>query len=150
MAQVSKYPISKLVEKRMYEIFQSVISSLKHSSDIDEFINDLLSPIEKIMLAKRLSIAVLLEKGYSYEDISKILRVTPPTIANVSISLKYRGNGYKKAVQKILKDEKMNNFLEKLQDLVVESIPPIRGKGTDWSYLKIEYEKEKRKRRKAF
>lgn len=150
MAQISKYPISKNVEKRMYEIFHNVISSLKHSSDIEEFISDLLSPIEKIMLAKRLSIAVLLEKGYSYEDISKILRVTPPTIATVSITLRYRGNGYKKAVQRLLKDEKINAFFEKIGDLLVESIPPIRGKGTDWSYLKTEYEKEKRKRAKAF
>lgn len=150
MAQVSKYPIRKEVEKRMYEIFHRVISSLKHSLDIEEFLSDLLSPIEKIMLAKRLSIAVLLEKGYSYEDISKILRVTPSTIATVSITLKYRGNGYKKVVQKILKDEKMNAFWQKVEGLLVESIPPIKGKGTDWSYLKIEYEKEKRKRQKAF
>ena len=62
MSQVSKYPVSKDVSDRMFEVFQMTISSLNNKEDIEEFFDEFLSPIEKIMLAKRLSIAVLLVK----------------------------------------------------------------------------------------
>ncbi|MFH1833318.1 MAG: Trp family transcriptional regulator [Candidatus Levyibacteriota bacterium] len=147
MAQVSKYPIHKDVQKRMFEIFKSVIASLKDSQDIDDFLEEFLSPVEKIMLAKRLSIAVLLEKGYRYPSIGNILRVTPPTIASVSISLKYSGKGYKKAVEKILRDEKISEFWQKVEDMLAK-IPP--SKGSTWSYYRRKHEERKWKNRKAF
>src|SRR3989344_4354265 len=117
MAQVSKYPIHKDVEKRIFEIFKSTISRLHSGEDIENFLEDFLSPVEKIMLAKLLSIAVLLAKGYSYPSIARILRVTPPTIANVSIRLKYSGRGYKKMVEEILSDEKIGDFWQRVEDL---------------------------------
>lgn len=148
MAQVSKYPVHKDVEKRMFEIFRSSISSLHDAADIDDFLADFLSPVEKIMLAKRLSIAVLLAKGYSYPEIRRILRVNPSTIASVSLSLKYAGKGYKKIVNKILLDEKIGAFWQKIEDILARNIPP--GKGTDWSYYRKEYERERYKKQKAF
>ena len=147
MTQVSKYPIHKDVEKRMFEVFKRTISSLKHSEDIDDFLEDFLSPVEKIMLAKRLSIAVLLEKGYTYPTIIRILRVTPPTIASVSLSMKYTGKGYKKIVGKLLRDEKTDAFWQKIED-VLSYIP--KSKGSDWKYHRSEHEKQKRVKRKAF
>ncbi len=147
MAQVSRYPVHKDVEKRIFEIFESSISHLKNSVDIQDFLADFLSPVEKIMLAKRLSIAVLLAKGFTYPSIQKILRVTPSTIAMVSVSLKYSGRGYKKIVAKIMKDEKIDAFWQNIEDLL-SNIPP--SKGSDWSYYKKEFEKNKREKRKAF
>lgn len=147
MAQVSKYPVHKDVEKRMLEIFKTTISSLNSTSDIDDFLSDFLSPVEQIMLAKRLSIAVLLAKGYSYPSIRQVLRVTPSTIASVSLNLKYSGRGYKKMVEKILSEEKQKEFWQKIEDLLA-NIPP--SKGSDWSYWRGEYEKKKRRKKKAF
>lgn len=147
MTQVSRYPIHKSVEKRMFEIFTTTISHLKNTEDIEEFLHDFLSPVEKIMLAKRLTIAVLLAKGYSYPSIKSILRVTPTTISTVSLSLKYSGNGYKKMVEKILSDEKRDNFWQKIED-VLAKIP--HAKGSDWSYQRKTYEKQKRAKQKPF
>lgn len=147
MAQISKYPVHKDVEKRMFEIFKNTISSLKYSEDIEDFFEDFLSPVEKIMLAKRLAIAVLLAKNYTYPSIAKILRVTPSTIATVSLSLKYSGKGYKRMVQKILSDDRKDQFWQKIEDVLI-NIPP--SKGTDMVYLKQKYKKEKTERKKAF
>lgn len=144
MAQVSKYPVSKEVSDRMFEVFSNTISHLSKKEEIDEFMTELLSPIEKIMLAKRLSIAVLLMKGFSYPSISNILRVTPQTIASVSLTLKYRGRGYQKAVEKILSDEKMNAFWEKIEDFL-GGLPPSKG---SFIYWRDKYEREKMKRKK--
>lgn len=147
MAQVSKYPIHKNVEKQMFEIFKKAISNLNRAEDIEEFLNDFLSPVEKIMLAKRLSIAVLLAKGHTYPRISEILRVTPATIAGVSLNLKYAGRGYKKMVEKILQNEKIDSFWKKIEG-VLSSIPA--SKGSSWVYQRQRYEKQKRARRKTF
>ena len=147
MAQISKYPIHKDVEKRIFEIFRHAISHLNSGEEIEDFLHDFLSPVEKIMLAKRLSIAVLLAKGYSYPAISGILRVTPGTIAGVSVNLKYAGRGYKKMVEKILRDEKADKFWEKIGDFL-SHVPA--SKGSNWVYQKQQYEKEKRVNRKIF
>lgn len=147
MSQVSGFPIHKKVEERMFEIFKSTISSLKNSQEIDDFLEDFLSPVEKIMLSKRLSIAILLAKGYTYPSIANILRVTPSTIAMVSLRFKYSGKGYKRMVERILSAEKRDNFWQKIED-VLSNIP--HAKGSDWSYQRKNYEKQKLAKQKAF
>ncbi|MDO8620709.1 MAG: Trp family transcriptional regulator [Candidatus Levybacteria bacterium] len=147
MTQISKYPVHKKVEERMFEVLRETISHLNNAEDIEDFLTDFLSPVEKIMLAKRLSIAILLHKGYKYGTIAEILRVTPPTIATVSLLLRYSGKGYRKAVGKIAANEKMNLFWEKVEDML-SKIP--NSKGSDWVYQKREYERKKSVRKKAF
>lgn len=147
MSQVSKYPIAREVEERIFEIFSKTVADLRDRNEIEEFLCDFLSPVEKIMLAKRLSIAVLLSRGYGYNDIRKVLRVSPPTIAQVAISLKYAGKGYKRVVDKLLKEEKMEDFWQKIEDVIADLIPP---KGHNWSYWRKERELNKRTRRKPF
>ncbi|PIP74458.1 MAG: hypothetical protein CO135_02765 [Candidatus Levybacteria bacterium CG_4_9_14_3_um_filter_35_16] len=147
MAQVSRYPVHKDVEKRIFEVFKNTISALRDSEDIENFLEEFLSPVEKIMLAKRISIAVLLAKGYSYPSIRQMLRVTPSTISNVSLNLKYSDKGYRKIVEKILRDEKMNEFWQKIETKLTD-VPPL--KGHDWSYWRKEHEYKKRKNKKPF
>jgi uncharacterized protein YerC len=147
MTQISRYPVSSTVNKQILQLFRNAISSLKQSDEIDDFLEDFLSPVEKIMLAKRLAIAVMLAKGYDYQSIKAILHVTPSTIASVSIRLKYAGKGYKKTVEKILQEEKINDFWQKV-DLIISSIP--QSKGTNRYQHKQELENKKRTFRKAF
>lgn len=147
MAQVSKFPVSRDVSDRISEVFQMTISSLSSKEDIEEFFEEFLSPVEKIMLAKRLSIAVLLAKGYTYPSIASVLRVTPSTIASVSLALKYKGKGYQKAVGKILANEKMSDFWQKIED-ILGGLPPTKG---SFIYYRDKYEREKQKKKpKAF
>lgn len=150
MTQVSRYPIAKDVESRIFEVLTDVIAKLQNSSEINDFLEDFLSPVEKIMLAKRLSIAVLLAKGYDYRQIQSILRVTPPTVAAVNVSLKYTGKGYRKVVEKILAEEKMGEFWNKVDDILSEISGLVPPKGRDWSYWRKEKEEKKRSKRKMF
>lgn len=147
MPQVSKYPIAQDVYNRIFEIFFKTIANVKNTYEVKEFLEDFLTPTEQIMLAKRLAVAVLLAKDYDYRAISKILRVSPATIAAVSVFFKYAGKGYKKVVEKILKEEKREEFWNKIDDLLSETIPP---KGRSWHYWRKEREALKRKRRKPF
>ncbi len=137
--------MSSAVEKRMYEIFVDTIRELRNPDEIEIFLSEFLSPVEKIMLAKRIAIAVLLAKGYDYDAIKKILRVTPSTIAGISIALKYSQRGYKRAVDKILHSEKIDEFWQRVDDVIHDVVPPRPG---NWSYMRGRREAEKRARQK--
>lgn len=148
MTQVSKRFVSEKIKARMQEVFSKVIADLHYESEINEFLDDFLSPPEKVMLAKRLSIALMLAKGYGYEIIADILKVTPSTIAKVNISFKYKGRGYQGIVSKILKEERWQKFWQDLDDKIVESFPPRYG--SNWSEQRRRHYEEKRERQKPF
>jgi len=121
MTQVSKYPLNKEVEERIFEVFWQTIADLKTPWSVKKFFHDLLYPTEKVMLAKRLAIAILITKGYDYRSICQILKVTLPTVWTVNIWLKQGGEGYKMAIEKILKQEKSEEFWQKISDFVKEA-----------------------------
>ena len=146
MPQVSKYPLPEELYDRIFELLLKVIASSFSKNEASELLEDLLTPTEKIMLAKRLSIAVLLLKDYPYDSIQEILRVSRSTVADVNRSLKYKGKGYKKFAKRILKEEKTAEFWEKVEDLVLGTLSK-GGKGTgSWRYLHHEAKKKRRKK----
>ncbi|OGH41516.1 MAG: hypothetical protein A3H79_00035 [Candidatus Levybacteria bacterium RIFCSPLOWO2_02_FULL_36_8b] len=150
MTQISKYPISENVWSRIFEIFLNTFVKIKTAEEADQFISDFLTPTEKIMLAKRLAIAFLLEKGYDYRTIQKIIRVSASTIKSVNTSRKFGSNGYRNLIERIVKEEKLVKFLD---DVIIKvlSIPAGKGKGSGaWTYLKQKAEEQSKKNRKAF
>lgn len=141
MAQVSRYPISKSVYQRCWEVFAKILINIKNPTNAEQIINDLLTPSEKIVLVKRLSIAFLLSQNCTYEEIRDILKVSFPTIALVNKSFRYGGGGYKKAMDQILSDEKLKEFFNQAAQKFVE-IPSKSGMGSGtWRYLKQELQK---------
>lgn len=150
MTQVSRYPISTKVADRIFEVFLKTLVEIKSDKEADQFISDLLTPTEKIMLAKRLAIALLLEKGYDYRTIQKTIRVSAPTITSVNTALKYGSEGYKRLVVKIIREEKLINFFEDTVEKLL-SIPSELEKGSGpWSYLRNQAKNKKWKNKKAF
>ena len=150
MSQISKYPISKNIANRIFEIFLTTFTHLKNKEEADQFISALLTPTEKVMLSKRLAIAFLLERNYDYRTIQGILKVSTGTITAVSIAQKHGSQGYKKVIEKILKEEAL---LKLLDNAVIKllSFPAGLEKGRGaWTYLKRQAEKEKLRNKKAF
>src|SRR3989304_1870821 len=131
MSQVSRRKLDRALENYIFANFVKTISKLKNTAQIKNFLNDLLSPVERTMLIKRLAIAVMLTKGYTYEQIAHTLKVTSPTIKNVSFALKFgKKNGFKKAVEEILKDQRREVFFDKIEELLLQLSPPKLYKGT--------------------
>lgn len=146
MTQVSKYPISKEVADRIFEIFVKALVGLKSEKETDRFLNDLLSPTERIMLVKRLAIAFLLEKEYDHRAISNILRVSLATVVSVNQARKFGSNGYATIINKILREEKLHEIINKIGISLV-SLPAKSAKGGGaWRYLKQELEKKQNKK----
>lgn len=102
MTQLSKYKLKPEVDKRINDILSSVFLGLKTKNELNNFLDDFLSPIEKTVLAKRLAIAVLIAKGNDYRSIGEILKVTPNTISKMSLHMKYGNGSIKKVTDKIL------------------------------------------------
>lgn len=150
MSQISNYPISKQISNRIFEIFLNTLVNIGSKDEANEFISDLLTPTEKIMLAKRLTIAFLLEKNYDYRTIQKLIRVSSGTIASVNLSLHHGSKGYKKLISKIVKGEKISGIFETTIVKILSAPSALeRGRGT-WTHLKEKAEEQKRKNKKSF
>lgn len=127
MSQVSKRKIEGKIEQRIFEIFVESFAKLKNKDDVEGFLSELLTPTEKVMLAKRLSVAVLLEKGYDYRQIAEILKISSSTIGRVAFYLKSKGEGLKKIVSLILSDEKRTDFWKDIDLFVAKALTYHKG-----------------------
>lgn len=96
----------------MYQVLFDVLAMIGKPNEIADFLDDVLSPTEKTMIAKRLFIAILLARGFTYEQIEGTLKVSSPTVRNVNIALKHGKYGYVNAINKIVRHEKVQAFLD--------------------------------------
>ena len=148
MAQVSKRFLEKRVEERILDLFWTSLSSISTKQDIAIFLDDLLSPTEKLMLSKRLAIAFMLIKGYDYPSINDRLKVSNPTIWNVKTNLAHRGKGYNLAIEKIMTKEKWSKFWEDIDHFFNQIIPPRPG--TNWKEVRRKQWAKRRIKQKPF
>jgi len=81
MPHVSQKRVKKDVFKRMSNEFINSVAFLKTRPEIKGFLNELLTPTERIMLAKRLVIILMLQKGYPFNIIERTLKLSPSTVA---------------------------------------------------------------------
>lgn len=146
MTQVSRYPISKAVYERILEIFLGILVRIKTKKEAQRFLEDLLTPTEQVMLAKRLAIAFLLEKDYDHRTITKVLRVSSGTIARVNLVKKYGGEGYQKMISKLMRDERMKDFLFKVGEALSGQFGKSSKGGSTWRYLHKEIEKKRKEK----
>ena len=129
MSQVSKYPLSKDVYDRIFEIFLKTLINVRDKNEGRNLLRDFFTPTERLMFAKRLGIALLLEKNYDYQTIRSVLKVSSGTIASVNLARKYGNQGYNKFIEKILNDEQIAGFLEEIA-LKLVSLPASGTKGS--------------------
>ncbi len=101
---MSRFKPERLLGKEKYKLlheFWTTISLLETVEEIQNFLKDLLSETEAVMLARRLKIAQMIYQGKSYENIQRILHAAPGTIASVHSWLDGGFGGYVKGIQKL-------------------------------------------------
>ena len=130
MPQISKNPLSKKIEKKVFEIFLETFSQIKTKEVASNLLSDLLTPTEKIMIAKRLSIAYMIHLGYEYRTISRVLKVSLGTIARIKKIYSKSQGGLKLIINKISLYDQINDSLTKMVEDVIGLQPP---KGLDWT-----------------
>ncbi|KKR39372.1 hypothetical protein A2210_01020 [Candidatus Woesebacteria bacterium RIFOXYA1_FULL_40_18] len=132
MSRISKHPNEEIVENKLYDIFINSIKNINQTEDVVSFLNDLLSPQEKVMLAKRIGVAYLLLQGkYTYDEIKKALRVSLGTIAKIHAVLALQGEGFRKTLQKIIFKKNVKNSLSELLEILTP-LPPKGVSRGEW------------------
>lgn len=123
MSQVSKKPLSGDIERKIYSSLIEAIKLLKSDQEVDRFLYDLMTPTERVMIPKRLAIAVLWDKGWSQELICTTLNVSPSTVAWVS-KMYQLSSGFKKVIEKLKHSEGTRAFWQDLENLLYRMSAP--------------------------
>ncbi len=101
---MSKFTASKFLSKadqqELFIDFAYAFASIKSSVEAANFLKDLLSESEALMLARRLQIARLLLDGLTYEQIRKLTKAGFATITKVQTWLNLYGEGYRTVVER--------------------------------------------------
>lgn len=130
MTQVSRNPLGKETNKEIQSTLWWLLARLNNDSDIQNFLNGLLTKTEKIMLAKRLAIAFLLSKGYTYRDIGDVLKVGTATVCRIKEIIDRTDGDYEIFIKKLEKREKLKKFSEQVDRAVgglLNIIPPQKN-----------------------
>mgnify|MGYP001612853127 FL=1 len=114
MTQLSKRPVDKDVYYSIRDDFLWVLQSIRNPQDVKAFYYDFFTKTERVMFAKRLAVAMMLHKQFSYEDVVYILHVSTSTINRVSEWLDKGGESTKKLLQKRMYSEEMEDFWKKV------------------------------------
>lgn len=141
MVDVVRLNRHKLSNTQIDQLFTQLSSLLSHSSEqnVHLLFDKLLGPEEKIMLAKRLAIIVMLEQGYSYNQIADALHISPSTAANLSDRL-YDGD-VKKIIALIEKEPSIFANIATVLDSILTAggIMPYYGE----THKSMTYKKQK-------
>lgn len=130
MPHVSKRVMDKKLQKILLGNLDLTFGKLS-KDETKLFLYSLLSPIEKIMLAKRLGIIMLLKQGYSPTQISSRLCVTLETVSRTNVSYEKRPTGYDIALKKLMNDAIIKELKSLLGQVADYSIRAASG------YVKI-------------
>lgn len=82
--------------EELFVRFVKALASVKNSVEAAHFLKDLLSEAEVFMVARRLQVIDLLEDGYTYQQIKKLLKISFGTIAKMQTWYEVYGENFKK------------------------------------------------------
>ena len=141
MTRISQYPINSNLSTKLFDLFFEVVGKKNNSEEFKNTIIDLLSPTERIMIAKRIAIIYLLLKKVDYITIADVLKVSSSTIGKFQLIIE-NSVGIVPTFKKLLRNERISQFLE-------EIYLAFRGPGVpgvNWSSAwkqKLELERKK-------
>lgn len=130
MPRVSRKVIKKEMLQELDDYFVSLISGLVNPNQIRYFLNDFLTLEEKVMLAKRLMVHLMLENGYGSSQIENVVGVSRETIRIHRSIWSRGGQAYKRIIGRISKKEKSKRFWQKVEKILTPLDLALRS-GTD-------------------
>ena len=141
MPPLSKSRVENYVLEKLFDLFFEIIGNNNDKEEFEKIIYDVLSPVERIMIAKRIAIIYLSTKNIEYSIICEILKVSPATVAKFKL-ITENSEGIKQALKRIINNEKIVDFF---REIVLELRRP--GKyGVNWSQAwkdKLKFERKK-------
>jgi len=130
MPRASKLKLEKEKLKEIQEHFSYLISTLRDSGEIENFLYNFLSEEEKIMLAKRLVFLMMIKRGYPAPAITSALNISYETVRIHSEKLALKNEAFHKTIERLIKRQESSEFWEKM-DKMVEPLLLALGAKTD-------------------
>lgn len=109
MPHLSKFKMSPEVSEKVSKKFFAILSKAHKNKNLINVLNELFTHTEKVMLAKRMAIILLLDKNIPQSKIVDTLKVSFNTVAKISLVIE---NGKYKNILKTSHKEKID--LEKI------------------------------------
>lgn len=88
-------------------LFKSILN-LESVEECYKYFEDVCTINELRDMAQRFEVALLLDKGWNYQQIAAKTNVSTATISRVSRCLNYGEGGYRDAIEKLKKSEELN------------------------------------------
>ena len=111
MVRNSHYIIKEKVLIGIYRLFFEVISKGKNKQDFFCILDEIISPSEKLMLAKRVAVIYLLTKNTGVREIVDTLKVSTATVAKYVLLFSNKESRLNQILKTILNSREMRNYL---------------------------------------
>lgn len=131
MPHVSRKKLKKKIFIKIGEQLSNTIAKANSARELKWIFKELITPTERVMLAKRLAIILMLERGYSLDIIQKTLKVTPQTIVRFWKMTKY--SLHKPIIKEISSNKAKRDFWQELEKLILLGMPP---RGRQWQLMR--------------
>ena len=127
MTRISRYKLKDYVYEKMFGLFFEVITNSKNKEGFNQLMKELLSPTERIMVAKRVVLVYLLLQEIDYQVICRVLKVSSSTISKFKL-LTDNKSGMIDILKKTMQNDKIKLFVF---ELMSDLFPPGMY-GTNW------------------
>ena len=127
MPKLSQNQLSASMQNEITSALFRTLSKAGSDELLREFLNDLLTPTEKLMLSKRLMAAIMLQRGYSYSAVSQALKMSKATISVLQRDLKKGGEGHRKVFEKYFKQSKSSKIFDTIERILDALKLPVKG-----------------------
>ena len=127
MPHVSRIKLNKQVEDKLIDSLETVLTKASKKDEMNKFLFSLMTHTEKLMLAKRLAVVILLKEGLSQSEISRALNITRVTVNKMELLFETRREGYTIALRILMEEKLLADFKEVLVKLAKYSIRATGG-----------------------
>ena len=141
MSQVSKNQLNNKIYEKIFSLFPQYLHKMSVAGKQTILIDTFFTRTEKIVMAKRIAIAFMLVRGYSYRAISAKIKVSTSTVLKIADSIHINGDLVVKELDSIASSDAFTAFLNTIGYNLSKLLPP---KGGNWSAWRGRIEQDKR------
>lgn len=143
MSHISRKKLRKKTFQSVEDTFFRLMSFPREAKKSRAFLADVLTPTERLMLAKRLAAIVMLCRGYSGYKIRAVLKVSPSTMTRLNRQLNEGAFPYLemlfRGTRSVKRVKEAEDFWDVLHKFILMGMPPRCGRGR-WKFLFCEKE----------
>lgn len=147
MSQISKRWLKAEVSGKLVELFIKLIQQINTSEQAKNMSMTLFSAAERMMMAKRVSVMLMLVKGANYLTIRETLKVSQGTIAKMSQVVT---TAPPSVVDWLKGEADADDFIQTLDEIGYRLKGLLPPKGRSWSKWRRQLESERNKSQQPF